>query len=121
MRPRGRQERIRVGWLTIAESLREFQASRCDPGQGRNERPLSSSIENNEAHPALCQRQTSGSAFFTWKRYHSNSCCSSAPASLWLRLKQRLPFLDTYRTMCNAPSADFLQTLKGISAVRVTV
>jgi hypothetical protein len=30
-----------------------------------------------------------------------------------------LPFLDTYRTMCIAPSPDFLQALEGISALRV--
>jgi hypothetical protein len=30
-----------------------------------------------------------------------------------------LPFLDIYRTMCIAPSPDFLRALEGISALRV--
>ena len=30
-----------------------------------------------------------------------------------------LPFLDTYRTMCTAPSPDFLQALDGISTLRL--
>jgi len=33
--------------------------------------------------------------------------------------KSWLPFLNTYRTMCTAPSPDFLQALEGISALRV--
>jgi hypothetical protein len=32
-------------------------------------------------------------------------------AEIWL------PFLDTYRTMCGAPSAGFLQALEGISGI----
>jgi hypothetical protein len=35
------------------------------------------------------------------------------PSSPWL------PFLNTYRTMCTAPSPDFLQALEGISALWV--
>jgi hypothetical protein len=37
----------------------------------------------------------------------------SAKTEIWL------PFLDAYRTMCIAPSPDFLQSLEGISALRV--
>ena len=37
----------------------------------------------------------------------------SSKSEIWL------PFLNTYRTMCTAPSFDFLQALEGISALRV--
>ena len=37
----------------------------------------------------------------------------SSKSEIWL------PFLDTYRTMCIAPSPDFLQALEGISALRL--
>jgi hypothetical protein len=37
----------------------------------------------------------------------------SAKSEIWL------PFLDAYRTMCIAPSPDFLQALEGLSALPV--
>jgi hypothetical protein len=36
----------------------------------------------------------------------------SAKSEIWL------PFLNAYRTMCIAPSPDFLQALEGISTLR---
>jgi hypothetical protein len=32
---------------------------------------------------------------------------------------KRVPFLNAYRTMCIAPSPDFLPALEGISALRI--
>ena len=43
----------------------------------------------------------------------------SGEASMLTHCFSWLPFLDTYRTMCIAPSPDFLQALEGISALRV--
>ncbi|HTZ65945.1 MAG TPA: hypothetical protein VMB83_00490 [Roseiarcus sp.] len=49
----------------------------------------------------------------------ANRDFESASVPRKAQLNQWLPFLDTYRTMCIAPSPDFLQALEGISALRV--
>ena len=36
-------------------------------------------------------------------------------------MRERLPFLDTYRTMCLAPQADFQNLLEGIRNLRLAI
>jgi hypothetical protein len=50
---------------------------------------------------------------------HNLTACCRAQKYEGSEAKDWLPFLNTYRTMCTAPSLDFLEALEGISALRV--
>jgi len=66
-------------------------------------------------HVARCENPTCGHTHVAFNSCRDRHCpkCQAAASRRWL------PFLDAYRTMCIAPSPDFLQALEGVCALQV--